>query len=61
MKIEQLLLISISKNYVVIDVLGSLDFNKTLENYISDNSTNEQALNFMKRMLRDYLKFEKGM
>jgi len=24
----------VSKNYVVIDVLGSLDFNKTLENYI---------------------------
>lgn len=33
---------------------------KTLENYTADNSTNEQALNFMKRMLRDYLKFEKG-
>ena len=33
---------------------------KTLENYVADNSTNEQALNFMKRMLRDYLKFEKG-
>ena len=24
---------------------------KTLENYTADNSTNEQALNFMKRML----------
>ena len=33
---------------------------KTLENYVADNSTNEQALNFMKRMLRDYLKFETG-
>ncbi|MBS5220934.1 MAG: ATP-binding protein [Streptococcus parasanguinis] len=33
---------------------------KTLENYIADNPTNEQALNFMKRMLRDYLKFETG-
>lgn len=33
---------------------------KTLENYTADNSTNEQALNFMKRMLRDYLKFETG-
>ena len=33
---------------------------KTLENYTADNSTNEQALNFMKRLLRDYLKFEKG-
>lgn len=33
---------------------------KTLENYTADNSTNEEALNFMKRMLRDYLKFEKG-
>lgn len=33
---------------------------KTLDNYTADNSTNEQALNFMKRMLRDYLKFEKG-
>lgn len=33
---------------------------KTLENYTADNPTNEQALNFMKRMLRDYLKFETG-
>ncbi|MBS4882475.1 MAG: ATP-binding protein [Peptoniphilus harei] len=33
---------------------------KTLENYVADNPTNEQALNFMKRMLRDYLKFETG-
>ena len=33
---------------------------KTLENYTADNSTNEQALNFMKRMLRDYLKSETG-
>ena len=33
---------------------------KTLENYTADNSTTDQALNFMKRMLRDYLKFEKG-
>lgn len=33
---------------------------KTLENYVADNSTNEQALNFMKRMLKDYLKFETG-
>ena len=33
---------------------------KTLENYTADNSTNEQALNFMKRMQRDYLKFETG-
>lgn len=33
---------------------------KTLENYTADNSTNEKALNFMKRMLRDYLNFEKG-
>ena len=33
---------------------------KTLENYTADNSTNEQALNFMKRMLRDYLKLETG-
>ena len=33
---------------------------KTLENYTADDSTNEQALNFMKRMLRDYLKFETG-
>lgn len=33
---------------------------KTLENYTADNLTNEQALNFMKRMLRDYLKFETG-
>ena len=33
---------------------------KTLENYVADNSTSEQALNFMKRMLRDYLKFETG-
>ena len=33
---------------------------KTLENYIADNPTNEQALNFMKRMLIDYLKFETG-
>lgn len=33
---------------------------KTLENYTADNPTNEQALNFMKRILRDYLKFETG-
>ena len=33
---------------------------KTLENYTAENSTNEQALNFMKCMLRDYLKFETG-
>lgn len=33
---------------------------KTLENYTVDNSTNEKALNFMKQMLRDYLKFETG-
>lgn len=33
---------------------------KTLENYVADNPTNEQALNFMKRMLRDYLKLETG-
>lgn len=33
---------------------------KTLENYTADNLTNEQALNFMKRMLRVYLKFETG-
>ena len=33
---------------------------KTLENYVADNPTNEQALNFMKRMLRDYLKSETG-
>lgn len=33
---------------------------KTLENYTADNSTNEEALNFMKRMLRDYLKSETG-
>lgn len=33
---------------------------KTLENYTADNSTNEKALNFMKRMLRDYLKSETG-
>lgn len=33
---------------------------KTLENYTADNPTNERALNFMKRILRDYLKFETG-
>lgn len=33
---------------------------KTLENYVADNPTNEKALNFMKRILRDYLKFETG-
>lgn len=33
---------------------------KTLENYTADNLTNEKALNFMKRMLRDYLNFETG-
>lgn len=32
----------VSKNYVVIDVLGSLDFNKTLESYI----TNTKQLSF---------------
>ncbi|WP_229100862.1 ATP-binding protein [Streptococcus parasanguinis] len=33
---------------------------KTLDNYDAGNKLCEQALNFSKRMLRDYLKYEKG-
>ena len=33
---------------------------KTLDNYDAGNKLCEQALNFSRRMLRDYLKYEKG-
>ena len=35
-------------------------YSQELSDKTADNSTNEQALNFMKRMLRDYLKLETG-